>query len=267
MKLQVLFEEPDLPAYPLSSRLRELYGGDLGFSSPRLFANFVSSLDGVVAIGAAPPSLISAASDADRFVMGLLRACADAVVIGAGTLRAEPHHLWTPGHIYPPEAAAYQELRSALGRTEHPRLVVLTATGDLPASASALELGALVVTTAAGADRLRGRLPAASTVVALSDGEDVEPGRVLRMLRDEGHLVVLSEGGPRLIGELVRAQLLDELFLTLSPVLAGRPSGEGGERRLALVEGAAFSPDALPRASLLSVRREASHLFLRYRLG
>lgn len=76
-----------------------------------------------------------------------------------------------------------------------------------------------------------------------------------------------GEGGPRLIGELLRAQLLDELLLTLSPVLAGRPSDEGSERRLALVEGAAFSPDALPRASLLSVRRDASHLFLRYRLG
>lgn len=267
MNLQVLFEQPDLPAYPLPSHLRERYGGGLGFSSPRLFANFVSSLDGVVAIGASPPSLISDKSEADRFVMGLLRACADAVVIGAGTLRAEPDHLWTPEHISPPEATAYQELRRTLGRPEPPRLVVLTTRGNLPVGAVALELGALVLTTAAGADRLRGRLPTASTVVALSDGEHLEPAPVLRMLEDQGHLVVLSEGGPTLIGHLVQAQLLDELFLTLSPVLAGRSSREGHDRRLALVEGAAFPPDTLPRASLLSVRKDSSHLFLRYQLA
>ncbi len=261
--MERLFERPGLPAYGLPARLRARYGGDLGFSSPRLFANFVSSLDGVVAIGTSPPSVISAHSETDRFVMGLLRACADAVLIGAGTLRAEPAHRWTPQFICLSEAEAYGELRRALGKSEHPRLVVLSTRGDLDVSAPAFELGALVVTTVAGVERLSSRLPAASKAVALSEDERVDTARVVEMLRADGDLVVLTEGGPTLIGTLLRARLLDELFLTLSPLLVGR--GErGGDRRLGLVEGTTFAAADLRGASLLSVRRDASHLFLRY---
>jgi len=84
-----------------------------------IYANFVSSIDGVVTLGANPSagSVISGKSAADRFVMGLLRACADAVVLGAGTLRATPGHLWTPAHVYPALATEFTALRSALGRS------------------------------------------------------------------------------------------------------------------------------------------------------
>jgi hypothetical protein len=54
-------------------------------------------------------------SEADRFVMGLLRAFAGAVVIEAGTFRPDPHHRWTPGHVYPPAAGAFACLRRDLG--------------------------------------------------------------------------------------------------------------------------------------------------------
>jgi len=78
------------------------YAGDLGFSEHCLYGNFVASLDGVVALGPEYPSsgsAISGREPADRFVMGLLRAFADAVLIGAGTLRATPTHRWTPEHV------------------------------------------------------------------------------------------------------------------------------------------------------------------------
>src|SRR5512141_2287638 len=98
ISLDTLFEKDGLPSYGLAEGLKQRYGGGLGFEAPRLYANFVSSLDGVVALEGTTNSsqMISGKSEADRFVMGLLRACADAVMIGAGTLRAAPASLWTP---------------------------------------------------------------------------------------------------------------------------------------------------------------------------
>jgi riboflavin biosynthesis pyrimidine reductase len=262
LTLATLWERAGLPAYPLPAILSDAYGGSIGFRSPTLYANFVTSLDGVVAADDASPSAISGGAEADRMVMGLLRACAEAVVVGAGTLRAEPRHLWTPERIHPPLDPAYAELRAALGLPTSPRLVLLTRTGAVDPSLPAFERGALVVTTAAGAAALQGKLPAASAVVALA-GPDVGPADVLEVLRGEGFRVVLTEGGPTILGQFLAAGLLDELFLTLSPRLAGR---DGESHRLGLVEGHAFDPSALPAATLLSVKRHRSHLFVRYRL-
>jgi len=89
---------------------------------------------------------------------------------------------------------------------------------------------------------------------------------VLSLLWARGFRRVLSEGGPSVLGSFLRDGLVDELFLTLSPRIAGRDAGSGA-RRLGLVEGQAFAPSALPEANLLSLKRHASHLFLRYRLG
>jgi hypothetical protein len=88
---EVLFEAGGLPEYALPVDLKHLYGR-LGFTNRVVYANFVSSIDGVVTLGAKPSagSVISGKDQADRFLMGLLRACADAVVLGAGTLRATP---------------------------------------------------------------------------------------------------------------------------------------------------------------------------------
>ena len=74
--LDLLFEDEELPSFELPDELVRLYGGSLGFATPRLYANFVSTLDGVVAISSVPESnrVIAAGSEADRFVMGLLRA-------------------------------------------------------------------------------------------------------------------------------------------------------------------------------------------------
>ena len=205
--------------------------------------------------------MISGTSEADRFVMGLLRACAGSVFIGAGTLRAAPDSLWTPAYIYPDAATEFAELRRRLGREDDPRLVVLTARGDLDPGHRALEAGALVLTTSLGATALGDRLPANSTVVALGDGRAINMADVIAAIRSEGHEVVLSEGGPTVIGGLLEAGLLDELFLALSPIVAGR-SDAGG--RPGLVEGIELLPSRSLSADLLSVRRRGSDLFLRH---
>src|SRR4030088_1116920 len=153
--------EAEVPSYKLPADLHHVYGR-LGFKTPVVYSNFVSSLDGVVSLGTKPSagSIISGKYAADRFLMGLLRACADAVVIGAGTLRATPGHLWTPAHVYPGLATEFTGLRSSLGRSLEPVLVVLTASGKLDFKHPALEKGAIIVTTGAGAKTIGDRLPA-----------------------------------------------------------------------------------------------------------
>jgi 5-amino-6-(5-phosphoribosylamino)uracil reductase len=79
---------------------------------------------------------------------------------------------------------------------------------------------------------------------------------------------VLVEGGPRLVATLVAEDLLDDLFLTLSPVLAGRRTdGNGGETRSGLLEGIELLPQAGRWTRLSSVKSHGSHLFLHYRLA
>jgi riboflavin biosynthesis pyrimidine reductase len=260
--LEVLFEA-DLPGYPLPADLERLYGR-LGFPRRVVYSNFVSSLDGVVSLGARPQSgsLISGKYPADRFVMALLRACADAVVVGAGTLRASPGHLWTPSHVYPNLSASFAALRRSLGRTPEPPLVLITAGGRLDFRHPALVKGALVLTTAAGAKSLGRRLPPASEVVVLGRGKTLDLARAFEELRKRGYEVLLTEGGPHLMGELIRRRLLDQAFLTISPITAGRRR----EKRLGMVAGVELMPKTEVSSTLLSVRRHGEYLFLRYRL-
>src|SRR5437763_7717163 len=155
--LELLHEAKHASAFPLPAALRAAYGGDLGFQRPRVFANFVSSLDGVVALEERAESggIISGHDEGDRFVMGLLRACADGVLVGAGTFRKAGPHLWYPERIFPEGAQAWAALRRDRGLPEHPRLVLLTASGDIDVAHPALADGPLVVTSPRGEARLR----------------------------------------------------------------------------------------------------------------
>jgi riboflavin biosynthesis pyrimidine reductase len=262
-RLETLFEAAALPSFELPPRLHQAYGGDLGFPSPAVYANFVETLDGVVAFGDdTPPSVISGKSAADRLVMGLLRGCASAIVIGSGTLRQEQRHLWTPEYIYPPLAEEFRTLRIQLGLTDTPKLVLLTRSGEIKRRAAALEQDPLIVTTTSGAERLRGRLPKGATIRTVMSGR-IEPAEVIEILRRDGHETILTEGGPHVLGSFLRSDVLDELFLTLSPRLAGRSRAAP---RLGLVEGMALDPDQIRPATLLGAKRHQSHLFLRYGL-
>ncbi len=260
----VLFEADGLPSFDLPAELEHLHGGTLGFTAPRLYANFVSTLDGVVAIPSVPESnkIIAAGSEADRFLMGVLRAFADAVVIGTGTLHGSPQGMWSPAGPYPATADALVELRRRLELPPVPELAILTRSGSLDVDHPVLERGALIVTTDEGKAALGARLPSASTVESL--GCELDPRTAVALLRDRGHSLVLTEGGPTLFGSFVAAGLVDELFLTVSPLLAGRPDPDD---RLQLIEDAPLLPDAGVDGRLLSARRAGSHLFLRYELS
>ena len=263
--LALLQESGGLPRFELPDELRRLYGGQIGLPPRCLFTNFVATIDGVVAIPGLRHSnkLISDESAADRFVMGLLRACADAVLVGSGTMLAAPRTLWTAEQAYPAAASAYAELRHRLGHAPRPEIAIVTASGSIDIAHPVLEAGALVLTTEQGAAALGDRLPAASQAVVLPGKDGVDVRAAVAFLRERGNELILSEGGPTLFGSLLAAQLVDELYLTISPLLAGRSQSAA---RHSLIEGTELLPLHRSRSRLLGIRSHGDHLFLRYGL-
>lgn len=260
----VLAEDDDLPAWNVPAEIERLYGR-LGLADECLVANFVESLDGVVAIPGLPRShaVVSDDSEADRFVLALLRACADVVLVGAGTLAASPTGTWRVDKAYPEAAEAFAELRAARGLPAQPRVAVVTSGISFSSTHPVLDAGAIVLTTETAAAGIAETVPAATEVVAVNDGASVDLTAAVDALRERGHGVIVSEAGPTLFGQLVAADLVDELFLTVSPLLAGH----GLAPRLNLVEGVELLPDRRVVGRLRSVRTNDSHLFLRYELS
>jgi riboflavin biosynthesis pyrimidine reductase len=226
-------------------------------------------LDGVVSLrtrGHQGGGDISGFDTHDRMVMGLLRAVADAVVVGSGTLAADPTHLWRADEICPEFAADYESLRKSLGMTEPPLNVVVSGSGRLnlrlPLFVSD-RVRTLVLTTSAGARRLaRQKSHGPFEIRAIHRGDSAIPAR--RILAAVGRRArkILIEGGPTLLGDCLAEGLIHEQFLTLAPQLAGRTRHDD---RLTLVMGQTFAPFNPLWAALTDVRRGGSHLFLRYR--
>jgi riboflavin biosynthesis pyrimidine reductase len=260
-------------ALPLPPGLAALYG-PLRFpphpDRPYIVGNFVTSLDGVAALaepGYAGGGPISDREPHDGMVMGLLRAVADTVIVGAGTQRAaSPHHLWTAEYIDPALADSYKALRARLGKPLTPLNAIVTARGEIDPGRRLFrsgEVSVLILTTVAGSRRLRGLGLSPAIQVAVSEG----PGRlsaraiVEAIGRTQASDVILVEGGPHLLGDFLAEGLLDELFLTLAPLVAGR---DDAAARPGLVAGRIFAPEHPLWATLVGVKRGGSHLFLRY---
>jgi riboflavin biosynthesis pyrimidine reductase len=278
--LKTLFETKRGKVLPLPPKLARLYGClrmPLPRSRPHVFSNFVTTLDGVVSLnekGHASGGDISGFSAQDRMVMGLLRAIADVVIIGSGTLSADRRHVWTAGAIFPERAHEYQRLSEALGKRGAPLNVIVSGSGEidlrLPVFASG-KVPALIVTTAAGAKRLRKqsardsveiRTIRQSASAVRRSASAISAGAILdEVCRVNPGRLILVEGGPRLLGDFYAERLINEQFLTLAPQIAGR---DAGDRRLSLVMGKAFAPRDSLWGTLIDVRRGSSHLFLRY---
>ena len=152
-------------------------------SRPYVISNFVTTLDGVVALNdPAHPSGgdISGSNTHDRMVMGLLRAVADAVIVGAGTLRAVPKHRWTAEYIYPPLSSAYQQLRTNMGKAASPLNVIVTASGAIDLTQPLFqsnEVPVLLVTTPHGAQRIAQQNLSSNTHVSVVKQKDTITAR------------------------------------------------------------------------------------------
>ncbi len=265
----------------LPQKLRELYDGDLHFrtsTAARAFviANFVSTLDGVVSYeikGKSGGSTISGSDPADRFIMGLLRASADAIVVGAGTLRdVSAKSLWTPEYAYPDAKQLYAEYRvGAQRKPEYPLLVIVSGSGQLELERAIFQTRAMrtvIITTSVGRDELTRR--GASTLGSVeihaldSNSGSIAPQAILQLLQSQfGVKTLLHEGGPTLFGQFLAADAIDELFLTLSPQIAGRT---GDRTRPSFLQGVEFGPESAPWFQMVSARERAAYLYLRYRL-
>lgn len=267
---------PGSPVLP--DDLRAVYGGDLSFPAapaerPYLFANFVSTLDGVVSLnipGQSEGKQISGSNQADTFIMGLLRASSDAVVVGSSTFEIAGHDtLWLPESVYPPTADLYRRYRKdALKKSEPPLLVIVTGTGRLdPGSAAFYTEGqrVLIITSDQGKQNLQSgsNLPASLQVRAFSAAHGrLDPSAILKLLRQEFDVkLALNEGGPHLFGQFLANGLVDELFLTLAPQIAGRIPPHP---RPALAEGVEFLPTNAPWWTLFSAKQAGNHLYLHY---
>ncbi|MFI9628399.1 pyrimidine reductase family protein [Streptomyces sp. NPDC052042] len=219
---------------------------------PWLRANMVSTLDGAAQHdGRSQP--ISCASDMRIF--GTLRALADVVVAGAETVRREG---------YRPARAreAFAARRAAAGQGPAPAVAVVSGGLDLdfslPLFVSPLVPTLVLTGSGAPAGRMAAARDAGAEVVIAGEGNRVDPARVVRELAGRGFRRLLTEGGPRLLGQFVAAGVLDELCLTVAPMLtAGDAQRIAGGPSMAVPE----------RFALASVLEEDGFLFTRYRRG
>ncbi len=199
--------------------------------------------------------------------MGLLRARADAVIVGDVTLKIEPDHIWTHQYICPSETA-FDALRSGFGLAASPLQTFLSLEGEfdpsLPVFARA-DLKIVIFTTARGRDRARNLEGVAARVDLPEVGTDrVDLQRVMQVLHhDYSVKTLLCEGGPRVYGSFVAQKLIDEEFLALSPVVIGQNTERS---RPGLIEGVAFTPETAPRSIPISLKRAGDYLFLRSKL-
>ncbi len=213
----------------------------------------MSTLDGVISFeipGQSGGGTISGSDEADRFIMGLLRASADAVVVAAGTVHeVSPAHLWIAESIYPEAKDLYAGYRrGVLQKAGHPLLVIVSGSGRLDLDRAIFHTPGtrvLIVTTESGKQQLAssGVKALDSTEVAVLEdtGGRIDPSAILALLHDEfGVRSVLHEGGATLFGHFMAHGLVDEVFLTLAPQIAGRATGRP---RPGMVAGVEFLPE------------------------
>lgn len=180
---------------------------------PWLRANMVASVDGAATVEGRSGGL---SAPADKRVFGLLRDLADVVLVGAGTVRAE-------GYAAVTRSEARIARRRRRGLTDTPAIAVVSASLDLDPTGP-LFTGAptrTVLVTTEPAARARGSSYADVAEVITTPGPRVDLARAVDALVATGRPRILCEGGPTLLGQVAAAGRLDELCLTVSPLLAG----------------------------------------------
>jgi riboflavin biosynthesis pyrimidine reductase len=270
---ELLFDDSVSSGPGLPGEFRRVYAAPWALPTaatrPYVYANFVVSRDGRVSFnepGQMSGASVSGFDENDRWLMALLRARADAILMGDNTLRIEPDHLWTAEFIFPADALAFAGLRRLEDRATLPLQVFLSLDGDIEVSKAEVfsqsALHIVVATTTRGAVRLRA-LPATAArldILELGD-EAVDVRALLLALRDHyGVETVLCEGGPRAYGSMLASGCVDDEFLTLSPVVIGAAPDTP---RPSLIEGVAFPATSPPCSRPLSLHRAGDMLFLR----
>jgi riboflavin-specific deaminase-like protein len=226
---------------------------------PRVIANVAVSVDGKIDAHVREGGGFSSRFDRDR--VDELRARADALVVGAGTVRSED----PPLRVRDPSRRHH---RAAEGRSEELTVVVLSRSGDLPPGARFLREPArrriLAVPAEGGAaETMQGleRLVNDGLLEVFRVGvEGVDLEALLAELAEDGHRTVLVEGGGEVIASFLDEDLLDELYITVCPCLIG------GREAPTAVDGDGWPLAQRRRMELAEIERVGDELFLRYEL-
>ena len=215
---------------------------------PQVRLNMIASVDGASSVDGHSAPL---GGPADKALFATLRALADVILVGAATMRTESY-----GPARLDESSRGLRLRWAM--TAVPPIAVVTRACRLdwhaPFFADA-EQRPIIITAASAALDDRARAAEVADVIVAGD-KGVDLAQAMRELAERGHENVLAEGGPGIAAQLAAADLLDELCLTVSPLLAG-----GEAKRI--LDGSLLQPP--PRLELHHVLESDGYLFLRYR--
>lgn len=228
------------------SELERLYGYPDG-ESPWLAVNFVSSVDGAVEIAGRSGGLTNAA---DREVYPLGSRLADVILVGANTAVIEEFRGFDPD-------AEEVEFRERHGLDPITRIAVVSSGGTLPPDAPVItdtKVPTIVITCRAAPLDLREQWRAAGAEVLVAGESEVDFGVATAALAERGLRRIHCDGGPHLFGALIKAGAVDELRLTISPLLV---SGTAGR----IAKGTGIDPAAL---TLDSVLVQDDTLLLRY---
>lgn len=270
---QLLFSDDPVREPSLPEAFRAVYGGDwhipASVDRPYVYTNFATARDGRVSYnepGISTGGDVTGFNAHDRWLMGLLRARADCVLMGDATLAIERDHLWTAQHIAPDDAEAFSQLRAAESLKANPPIVFVSYDGNLDPECGVFcdsDMHVIIATTRHGAERAQSLRCDAKLDVIAFDSDMVDLKRLTQMLyADYGVRRLLCEGGPRVMGGMLAAGLVDEEFVTLCPSVLGRTPDRF---RPSYVEGVAFSPDTAPQSTPFSLRRAGDFLFLQTR--
>jgi riboflavin biosynthesis pyrimidine reductase len=242
--MQLLYPEPIDEVDPLT-----VYG-DMPHHDlrPAVRLNMIVSVDGATSWNGVSGAL---GGTADKALFTVLRSLTDVVLVASATMRAEHY-----GPVRLPRTL--QEARQGVGQTPVPRIAVVSRTCQFDWKSSFFTEATerpIVFTVSSAAEGDRNRAAKVADVIIAGE-KDVDLPRAVAELGSRGAKSVLAEGGPTLNGQLARAGLLDELCITLSPLLAS-----GDAKRII----AGSSLDILEPLGLCSICKEEEYLFLRYR--
>jgi riboflavin biosynthesis pyrimidine reductase len=270
---ELLFADDAAEPASLPEAYRQIYPGDWRMpkieGKPYTFSNFGQSRDGRISFnepGSLDASFVTKADPHDRWLMGLLRARAHAVIVGDTTVNLESGHFWTPDFICPGDGDAFNDLRQREGYAPIPILVILSYAGNVNFAEICFkrrDLQVVLATTSKGAAAVSDIQVAAHLDVLDLGDKAADLHRLMAILySDYGVRHLLCEGGAHVFAGLLDAGLIDEEFVTWCPTFVGRSASRF---RPSYTEGVAWMPDSAPYSKPVSLHRAGDYLFMRTR--
>ena len=273
MDLQLCYTASE-DAFPLPQHIKERYG-PFGLPEPRdphrpyMSSNFVMGLDGRASFrelkGRAGGREVSRSRE-DRWLMDFLRAHHDGQLIGANTLREEPGPD-TRGADYGIDDEQLRVYREETLGLEKQKIIVLTGSGNIDVTLRVFDSSRVepwIITTSKGERNLRSQLKmfgreGTVNIVSAGAGKRVDLAAAVQFLRQEhGIRTLLCEGGPTLYGDLLRKQLIDEEFRTISLQVLGESTKPGIDRPTTCGN-VSYTPEIAPWFRLISIHYALPH--------